>query len=326
MQRITYFERQIIESGLRCNKSARTIARSLNRDHRVVQREVNRNKGEHTPYTASSAQHIANARQKKKNIPKLEKLANSDLRNYIVSKLHEDWSPEQIAGIIAKQSPPEVNGKSIVHESIYKYIYEGEGRWENLWLHLRKGRVKRRKQRARKPQKVTIPHRISIHERPDNINSKTIFGHWESDTVECGQRQKQKISVQYERKSMLVRIHKVEDKSAKQTELAIRKSIESLPTYFWESITFDNGGESATHVDLRSDYDLQTFHCDAYASWQKGGVENVNGLIRQYIPRSTDLSSLDDKDTLIIQERLNNRPRKKLNYLTPNQISAQEGA
>ena len=123
---------------------------------------------------------------------------------------------------------------------------------------------------------------------------------------------------------MLARCHKVADKTADETEQAMRKSIDSLPLPLWKSVTFDNGGEAATHVNLRNDYDLQTYFCDAYASWQKGGVENLNGLIRQYIPKRTDISQLTDEQIYGIQERLNNRPRKSLHYLTPNQALERE--
>lgn len=272
--------------GIRCKKSVRSIAMSLNRDHRVIQREIDRNCGDHTPYTASVAQRIFEERQRKKNKKKLEKPKNRELRKYVINQIRQDLSPEQIAGVLKYQPPIELEGKTVCQESIYQYIYEGEGRWEKLWPHLRKGRIKHKKQRARTPKKTIIPQRISIHERSEEIDEKTTYGHWESDTIECGKGQKEKVSVQYERKSQLVRINKTEDKSAEETKNAIRKGIDSLPEYLWRSITFDNGGESATHTELRKDYNLQTFHCDTYASWQKGGVENMNGLIRQYLPRS----------------------------------------
>lgn len=137
-------------------------------------------------------------------------------------------------------------------------------------------------------------------------------------------KQREVISVQFERKIKLTRIHKVPNKSAEETETAIRKSIESLPEYFWKSITFDNGGEGAGHLNLKNDFNLKTYFCDPYCSWQKGGVENTNGLLRQYIPKKADLTQYSDKDIYLIQEKLNNRPRKSLNYLTPNEVLAQE--
>lgn len=323
MQRITYFEKQIIEVGIRCKKSVRSIARSLNRDHRVVQREVDRNSGKTSPYTASVAQRIFEERMKKKNVKKLEKEENIDLKKYVVGMLKQDWSPDEIAGVLKQQPPSELAGKTISYESIYQYIYEGEGRYENLYRHLRKGRPKRIRRKGRKCKKVSIPSKISIHQRPNEINKKTVYGHWESDTVEGPRSAKTNLSVQYERKAMLARITKVSDKTAVETENAIRKGIDDLPEYLFKSITFDNGGESATHIKLRDDYGIETYHCDAYASWQKGGVENLNGLIRQYVPKGKDIANFTDQQIYDIQERLNNRPRKSLNYLSPNQILAQ---
>ena len=154
MQRITFFERQIIESGLRAGKSVRAIAKCLGRDHRVIQKEVNRSRISGRAYTAILAQRLTYQREQKRHQRKLEKLEFQPLRQYVVKQLKEDLSPEQIAGVTTQQPPIELRGQSISHESIYQYIYEGEGRFENLYFHLRRGKKKRQKQRARKPQKT----------------------------------------------------------------------------------------------------------------------------------------------------------------------------
>jgi len=321
MQHITYYERQIIETKLRRGKSKRAIARYLERDHRVVAREINRNSGEVLPYTAISAQRIAIRHERERRRKKLEK--DEDLKNHVISELRKDISPEQIAGTLAKHPPAHLKGKALCHETIYQYVYAGEGRYEYLYPHLRKGRPKRRKQKARKPQKITIPERISIHRRPREVTLKKRFGHWESDTVLC-KKQKQVLSVQYERKSQLVRLYRAADRSAQATEQALRNTIASLPQYLFRTMTFDNGGEGACHTKIRNDYGIDTYFCDAYASWQKGGVENINGLIRQYIPKNANLKEMADEEIHVIQEKLNNRPRKRLNYLTPNQVIAAE--
>ena len=163
MQRITYFERQIIEVGIRCKKSVRAIARTLGRDHTVIKREVDRNTGQSNPYTAIVADRIAKTREKKKNTKKLEKVENIDLKEYVVRMLKEDWSPDEISGVLKEHPPTKLVGKTISHESIYQYIYDGEGRYEGLYPHLRKGRSKRRKQKSRKTQNDRIPSKVSIH-------------------------------------------------------------------------------------------------------------------------------------------------------------------
>ena len=217
MQRLTYYERQIIESGLRVDKSVRAIAMSIGRDHRVVQREVLRNAVSGRPYSAVSAEMMARVRQKKKNVHKLELERNKDLKEYVLLRLKEDWSPEQIEGVLKTQRPEEASGKTICYESIYDYIYNGSGRYEQLFLHLRKGRARRQKRHSRKPHKTSIPERVSIHERPEEVNERITYGHWESDSVLCGQNSNEKLSVQYERKSQLLRLHKIYGMSAKET-------------------------------------------------------------------------------------------------------------
>ena len=208
-------------------------------------------------------------------------------------------------------------------DDVLQYIYYEEGRYEYLCPHLRKGRPKRRKQKARKPQKTGILERVSIHQRPREVILKKRFGHWESDTVVCT-KQQQALSVQYERTSQLIRLHKVANRSVQATEIALRDTIDSLPQYLFLSMTFDNGGEGACHTKIRDDDGIDTYFCDAYASWQKGGVENINGLIRQYIPKDALLDTMTDDDIYAIQEKLNNRPRKHLKYLTPNQVIASQ--
>lgn len=319
MQHITLYERQVIEVGLRKKKSLRAIALGLGRDHSVIAREVKRNVGDYLPYTADSAHRIALRSERNRHRVKLEH--DQALRNYVVVELNKDHSPEQIAGRLKEVPPPELLGKTLCHETIYQYIYEGEGRYEYLYPHLRKGRPRRRKQRARKPRKALIPERVSIHERPHEVTLKKRYGHWESDTVVC-KKQKEVLSTQYERKAQLLRLHKVNDKSARETERALRDTIESLPQDLFRTMTFDNGGEGACHTKIRDGYGIETYFCDAYASWQKGGVENMNGLIRQYIPKGANLSKMTDETIYAIQERLNNRPRKNLNYLTPNEVIA----
>jgi len=324
MQKLTFFERQVIESGLRARKSVRAIAMSLARDHRVIQREIGRNKSPHLPYSAQTAQRLAERREAKRHTPKLEQAHYQRVREYIVEHLREDLSPEQIAGLLEHQPMAELEGKRVCLETIYQYIYTGEGRWEQLYQHLRRGRKKRQQRWARTPRKTPIPERVSIHQRPAEVNERLTLGHWESDTVEGKRTTKGNLSVQYERKLQLARLHWVSDKTALETLGAIRASVDSLPQDIWKTMTFDNGTETVRHTELRTDYGMETYHCDAYAAWQKGGVENLNGLIRQYIPKGTDISKLTDEDIYAIQERLNNRPRKTLGYLTPNQALAQE--
>lgn len=320
MQRITNFERQIIQSGIRTGKSNRQIARSLNRTHSCINYEIKAHARCRQEYVASTAERIAAQKQKGKQRKKLEKEEAQDLRKYVIDGLKEYWSPEQIAEK-TKKNP--INGFSISYETIYQYLYTGEGQFEQLYPFLRRARRKRQKKRGRKHKRSKIPERVSIHERPPEIDARTVFGHWESDTVESKRGTPGGLCVSYERTIQLVRIAKIPDKSAEQTEIAITKAIDSLPAHLFKSITFDNGSETVNHVNLRKEFGLDTYHCDPFASWQKGGVENINGLIRQFIPKKTDISLLPDSFIQYIQDKLNNRPRKQLNYLSPNQALKQ---
>lgn len=287
------------------------ISQRLKRDHTVIMREAKRNKGDYSPYTASTAQRISGQRKSRTNKRKLEKHVNRDLREYVATRLKDDWSPDQIAGRLKREPPVNLN-LTISHESIYDYIYNGEGRYEYLYPHLRTGRPRRRKKLNRKKRaKITIKNRVSIWERPTVIDQQKRFGDWETDSLQFT-KQKSALSVQLERKSILCRLHRVANRQAENTEQAIWDSIESLPPEMWRSLTRDNGLENANHEQTKKVFNIQSFFCSAYASWQKGGVENINKLIRQYLPRKTDISKLTDEDVYQIQERLNNRPRKNL--------------
>ena len=317
MQILTFSDRLFIEQSLAYRRGVCEIARRLGKDHSVISRELQRNQTTHTPYRAATAQAYADRRARKTNVRKLEK--DAALKEHVVARLRDDWSPEQIAGTLKTQPPPVLRGARVSHETIYHYIYDGEGRYEHLWSHLARTHQKRYRKHGRKHQKAHILERISIHERPAVIDERGRFGDWESDTMQF-QKQKTGLSVQYERKGMLTRIHKVPDKSAEATDAALRDTLDPLPADLRQSLTFDNGGEGACHARIRDDFGVATYFCDPYASWQKGGVENTNGLIRRYLPRSTDLATITDAEIETIQERLNNRPRKKLNFLTPNQV------
>jgi len=246
------------------------------------------------------------------------------LRRYVIRSIRDDHlSPEQVSGRLAVAPPPELVGVTLSHESMYQWIYS-DAKWLYSYLR-RKKRPQRQKRysRTRRLTHHTIPDRISIHERPQIVDQRMRVGDWESDSMKFS-KQKTALSVQYERKSMLVRIHKVANLGKDETYQAITESIGSLPHYCWNTITFDNGGEASRHREIRDEYMIGTFFCDSYKSWQKGGVENINGLIRQYLPRKTNLDTITDNDIHTIQEKLNNRPRKSLGFLTPNECIQRE--
>jgi transposase, IS30 family len=318
MRRLTFLERMVIEWALTKGRSHRSIAWTLGRDRRVIDREVERNKPEGRPYTARLAMQLTHRREDARCRRKLEK--DEPLRAFVVKRLKEEFSPEQVAGLLKAQPPGDLQGRSVSHESIYQYIYQGEGRYGGLYKHLRRHQKRRKKRGARKHKKTHIQERISIHDRPVVIDRRQRLGDLECDLLESPRSDRHALSVHYERKSQFVKLHRVLDKTAWQTHEALLKTLDFFPTSFVKSVTFDNGPETSLHHVLRYEYDVETYHCDPYSSWQKGGVENINGLIRQYIPKGTKISSLTDEYIQFIEGRLNNRPRKKHNYKTPNQI------
>lgn len=310
----TYYERQMLEYWFRTKQSMRTIAGNMRRAHTIISRELKRNgDGDRGKYRADVAQRLFEKRRHKQHKGKLDKYP--ELKRIVVEGLKEEWSPDVIAGKLKKSGEPQ----TISHESIYHYIYNKDGRYEGLYQYLRQGKSKRQKRSSRKSGNLRIPERISIHQRPAVVGERARYGDWESDSV-IFSKQKTILSVQSERKSKLIRMHKAENKTAEETKYALIKTVESLPNELFKTMTFDNGGEGAKHMEIKKEYGVETYFCDPFSSWQKGGVENANKLIRQYLPRKTDMSKLTDRDIYEIQEKLNNRPRKCLNYQTPNEV------
>jgi transposase, IS30 family len=315
MERLTQYEREQIASLKRVGRGIREIAREIGRDHSVVSRELKRNTTQLFPYEATSAHRYAARRATKTNIRKVDK--SEELRKYIRAKLRLKWSPEQIAGRLKTKPPKNLKGMRISHESIYQWIY-AEAPHGEPWLYhtLRRKHPERRKQFSRKKRsRDTLKEITSISERPVGLG----IGHFEVDSV-IGRHHKGALSVHYERATQLVRIHHLTSTTAVETRATLTATIEDLPHGYVKSLTFDRGSETALHYTLKEPYNLHTYHCDPYSPHQKGGVENMNGLIRQFYPKKTDFTTVSQDELNTVQELLNDRPRKTLNYLTPNEI------
>lgn len=319
MSNLTFYDRERLEYYLNFKRlSLRRVAELINRDVSVISREITRHKPQFSKYNAELAQKAANRKLAHNTIKKLNK--DPLLLDYVIKGLQDDWSPQQIAGRLKTNSPLNLKKKKICLETIYQYIYDGGTDYGGrlLYKYLRKKKSSRQKHYSRNPKKIMITDRTSIHDRPEEISLRETYGHLESDSVIC--KYHKPLSVQYERKAMLLRLSKLDNLKPESTNEAIINTINTLPTNFIKSITYDNGTENTRHYQLKEEFNIKTYFCDPYASWQKGGVENINGLIRQYLPKKTDLTTITDYDIYEIQERLNNRPRKTLNYLTPNEI------
>lgn len=316
MKHLTFEERKCIEKMLKEGLSKRQIAKILKRSHSSILDEIKRNQMPYENiYDAESAHERFLKRQNNKgNVKKLGK--DHELKRMVITKLQEDYSPEQTAGFIGLMGE-----KKISHETIYQFIYSEEGRSLKLWLKLRHRKYPRRQPRGarRTRYQVTIRERVSIEQRPKEANEKVEIGHLETDTI-IFSKQKRVVSVQVDRKSQKCAMTIVENKTAEETKYALQRALEDeYGAMNVKTITHDNGTENARHMDIRDEYPIGTYFCRPYASWQKGLVENINKLIRQYLPRTMNISKLTQDDMNIIQEKLNNRPRKSLHYFTPNQ-------
>lgn len=294
----------------------RKMGKILRRSHSSISEEIGRNKMPYErQYWAETAHERFLRRQKNKgNVKKMEK--DKDLKKMVIENLNKDFSPEQTAGLMGL-----IGEKKICHETIYQFIYSEEGKRLKLWLKLRHRKYPRRqKQGSRKTRcKITIKERVSIEERPKSANVKAHIGHLETDTI-IFSKQRRVVSVQADRKTQKCAITILENKTADETKYALKRAIEDeYGAAQVKTVTHDNGTENAKHMEIRDEYHIGTYFCRPYASWQKGLVENINKLIRQYLPRTMNIEKLTQDDMYIIQEKLNNRPRKSLRFFTPNQ-------
>jgi len=302
---LTAADRGAIEVLLHKHYTQKEIAKILGIHSSTVSREI---KKRSTPngYFAKTAQ-LHYERERKKCV-KQHKLNNSKIQKYVVSRLEEGWSPEQIAGRLKRFNPC----LYVCKETIYQWLYTDEWAYkeEKLYQYLRYGRKKRRKKGKRKVHRTTIPNRISIHARPKIVGERKEFGHAEGDSVIYPK--KYIINTINDLATGLAVFTKLPNKTAKLTALAMSRRAKELGL---KTITLDNGSEFTFHEQIG----IPTYFADPYNSGQRGANENLNGLLRRYLPRGYDISNLTQEELDDIAEELNNRPRKRLNYLTPKE-------
>lgn len=289
----------------------REIGRLLDREHSTIIRELKRNRfGQ--GYNAIHAQHAAEAR--KSNAGKRLPLKNKETYAYVLEKLRCGWSPEQIAGRLAR-----IQGEKVLcHETIYQFIYKKALKEDRLWEYLPRKQKHRYRKYGRKSQKVSIPQRVSIHDRPERVNKRQEIGHWEGDTVE-GKGHKTGIHTEVERVSRYLLAKKVGAITGEATINVQKELFFSLPRELRKTTTLDNGRENHLHYQLQA-LGMQTYFADPYSSWQRGTNENTNGLLRRYLPKKTSFIPLTQEELDEIVWEINNRPRKVLQYKTPSEI------
>lgn len=312
---LTVAEREEISRGIAVGESMRSIAVTLGRSPSTVSREIKRNGGRRR-YRAT----VAEKRALKSALrPKPCKLAiHESLRDIVVEKLQLEWSPEQIAGWL-KRAHPKEETYQVSHETIYRSLFvQARGVLKKeLLQYLRSQRQIRRSRHKpeNNAQQGRIKDVVSISERPASVEDRAVPGHWEGDLI-MGSNNSY-IATLVERHTRYVMLAKVANKDTKSVVDALIKQAHELPRELYQSLTWDRGKELADHKRFKLATDIDVYFCDPKSPWQRGSNENTNRLLRQYFPKGTDLSDHSQDHLDQIARRLNERPRKTLEFETP---------
>jgi len=312
---LTLTEREEVSRALAAGHSIRSIASQLGRAPSTISREIQRNGGQQW-YRASHADQAAWDRAQRPKTCKLVK--NRRLARVVAGKLQSQWSPEQIAGWL-KRTYPDDETHQVSHETIYRSLFiQARGALKKeLLQHLRRTRAMRR---SRHHTQKTANHgrivdAVSISERPAATEDRALPGHWEGDLL-FGDRNSQ-IATLVERQTRYVMLVKVAGTDTETVTKALIKSARKLPQELYQSLTWDRGKEMAAHKRFTLATDIKVYFCDPQSPWQRGTNENTNGLLRQYFPKGSDLSGYSQAQLNAVARKLNERPRKTLNYETP---------
>ncbi len=307
---LSHDERDKLAIGINQGRSLRSIARQLGRHPSTLKRELERNHGPKI-YTPNQAQeramkrhHLAHKRCRLKS-----HALRHDVETLIMTK---KWSPEIISGRLNKEAkhPP------ISHEAIYQWIYAEAPHLIPYLVRQHKWRFF--KHHSRKHKKIHIPERVSIQERPALVQSRKQPGHWEADLL-VG-KGSEALDVAVERTSRFTRLMKIKDKTADSSSAALSAMFQYVPEHLRKSITYDNGSENVKHQEINIALGMRSFFCEPFHSWEKGSVENRNGIIRRFIPKGTDLSTMSTQKIQAIENWINDRPMKCLKFQTPAEV------
>ena len=316
---LTSSERSQIYALKSIGCTQKKIASQLKKSRSTISREISRNSGDRgyrpkqAQKKADDRRHLASSKPKK---------MNDELLAVIREKLLLDWSPEQISGWLCRA------GIQISHESIYLFVWDDKRQGGKLYTHLRHAGKKYNKRGSGKAGRGCIPNRVDIDERPVAVERKERLGDWEGDTV-IGANHKGAILTLVDRKSKLSLFVNLEGKTSKEVNNGISERfdrlLEEYPRFdsldqIARTITFDNGKEFSAHEAITEELGVKCYFAKPYHSWERGLNEHTNGLLRQYYPKKTDFTKLSDEKTQWIENRLNDRPRKVLNYMTPREV------
>jgi len=296
------------------------IARILGRDRSTISRELRRNfwHDREVPM-AQGYWHVAAhgmAADRRRKYRKL--LRDPTLCAAVIDRLKDGWSPEQISGRLRLASGASVR---LSHETIYQYVYSREGQDQQLARHLPERRRRRRPRYARKPRSLVFPSECSIRNRPDAVNSRSEFGHWEADLMIFRKEHGcANIATVVERKSRYVVLFRNNDRRSKPIMGQLIRHLAPLPAQARQSLTFDRGLEFVSWRELERGIGTAAWFCDPQAPWQKGTVENTNKRVRRYLPAETIVLDVTNQDIRALSDKLNGTPRKCLGFQTPQEI------
>jgi IS30 family transposase len=303
---LTQEQRYQISALLKMGHNRTEIAEVIGTHKSTVSRELGRNRGLRG-YWPKQAHRKALSRRNHSRVRIMP-----EIWELIEAKLRLEWSPEQISGWLHRHQAIQVS-----HEWIYQYILVDKQAGGDLYRHLRCHK-KRRKRYGSYDRRGQLPNRVSIEERPAIVEQRQRIGDWEVDTI-VGKRHHQAIVTLTERKSRFSLLRKVERRTADQVTEALIDLLLPVSNRL-HTITADNGKEFAEHERVAQALQADFFFAHPYAAWERGANENMNGLVRQYIPKNCDLASVTDAELILIMKRLNHRPRKCLDFLSPFEV------
>lgn len=297
-------------------KSVSDIAKRIGRNKSTISRELKRNKSPIYDIYLANRAHQRAVKRKHDSVQR-QRIRNPLIRRYIMKKLRLKWSPEAIAGRLPREFP----GLHISHEAIYQFIYDRSTRTKHHLVPFLARAHKRRRLRthSHRHKMLHIPNRISIKERPSEVQTRIQPGHWEADTL-ISRRSKAALAVALERTTRYLHLAKLPAKTSQSLRCALTRRLSRYPQPLLRSITYDNGCENVEHEYTNKVLGTQSYFCEPFHSWEKASIENAIGLIRRFFPKKTDFDLVTNEQVKRVETLLNTRPRKCLNYRTPNEV------